>query len=79
MKHLQASNDNKEYSSDDVSLVCEVACNFAVNSNNDILLKNIIEYIRSLPNDANFMTELGEYFVELVNKHARNFQKNENR
>lgn len=79
MKYLQASNDNKEYNSDEVSLVCEVACNFTINSKNAEVLSNIIEYVRNLPNDNNFMTELGESFVELVHKHVEDFQKNENR
>jgi DNA polymerase III sliding clamp (beta) subunit (PCNA family) len=74
MKYLQASNDNKEYDSDDISLVCEVACNFTINSKNTEVLADIIEYVRSLPNDTNFMTELGDSFVELVYKHIENFQ-----
>jgi hypothetical protein len=74
MKYLLASNDNKEYGSDEVSLVCEVACNFTINSKNTEVLAGIIEYVRSLPNDTNFMTELGERFVELVHKHVEDFQ-----
>lgn len=79
MKHFIALNDNQEYNADEVSLVCEVGCNFTINSKNTEVLNRVLDYVKTLPNDDRFMIELGESFVTLVHKYVSEFSANENR
>lgn len=74
MKYL-ASNDNEEYAIDEISLLCEVGCDFTLNSKNTEMLNNIMNYVRTLPSDQNFMNELGESFVTLIHKYVAEFSE----
>lgn len=76
MKYL-ASNDNIEHSADEISLICEVGCNFQINSQNREFLASVMEYVKTLPNDEDFMVELGESFVTLVHKYVSEYSQNE--
>lgn len=69
MKYI-VSNDNQEYVADEVSLVCEIGCDFTLKSGNQKTLDDIIGYVRTLPNDEHFMAELGTNFINLVHKYV---------
>lgn len=71
MKNLpDPINTNKEYITDNVSVTCEVSCDFEIMHTDADNLKAISSFVEKLPLDEAFMNELGVIFVKLVERYV---------